>query len=94
MVALPVEIAEGLSKAPPTGVLTSTEPREPRVVGTRHLQMTLTKGGVDRDAIGFNLGDREIPDGPLDIAFQVRKNTFRGVESIQLSLRDFRPSEG
>jgi len=65
----------------------------PRKIGRNHLGLTLATGLVRRNAIAFGMADREIPSGPLDIAFQLQRNTYQGVESIQLNLQDFRPAQ-
>ncbi len=64
-----------------------------RIVGNGHLQMTLAGGGVTAEAIGFGLGDREVPAGPIDVAFQLKKNTYQGRESLRLDIQDFRAAE-
>jgi hypothetical protein len=64
-----------------------------RIVGHGHLQMTLAGGGVQAEAIGFGLGDREVPAGPIDVAFQLKRNTYQGHESLRLDIQDFRPAE-
>ena len=66
---------------------------QPRIVGNGHLKMTLADGGVQREAIGFNLGERDIPEGPIDAAFYLQKNVYMGRQTLQLSLQDFRASE-
>ena len=66
----------------------------PRVVGERHVKMLVTADGKQMEAIGFEMGDRKVPDGPLDLAFQLQENEFRGCRTLQLKLRDFRPSSG
>ncbi len=63
---------------------------EPRLVGGSHLKMTLVSGGRACEAIGFNLGDRKVPMGPLDLAFTVRKNVYQGRSTVQLHIQDFR----
>ncbi len=60
--------------------------------GERHLRCTLADGGAQRDAIGFNLGKRDIPEGPLDMAFEIKLDEYNGRRSVQLHLRDLRPS--
>jgi len=61
-----------------------------RVVGRGHLQMTVASGGVQLDAIGFGLGEREVPSGPIDLAFQLKKNFYMGRETLRLDIQDFR----
>ncbi len=67
---------------------------EPRVVGQNHLKMAVLEGNTKLDAIAFNSADREIPDGPLDIAFQLNRNTWNGRDTIQMNVQDWRPSQG
>lgn len=60
----------------------------------QHLRLIFTMAnGMKQDAIGFGMGNREIPEGPLDLAFQLRSNEFRGETRLQLMLQDFRSAE-
>jgi single-stranded-DNA-specific exonuclease len=59
----------------------------------KHLRLMFDTAVGPRDAIGFGFGDRDLPKGPVDLAFQLRTNVFRGEESLQLLLQDLRPSE-
>ena len=63
-----------------------------RIVGNNHLQLTLAAAGASIDAIGFGLGERDVPAGPVDVAFQLKRNTHRGRESLRIDVQDFRPS--
>jgi len=65
---------------------------EPRVVGSGHLKMTVTQGGETRECIGFNMGNRELPAGPVDIAYTVRLNRYKGRTTLQLGLKAVRSS--
>ena len=65
---------------------------EPCVVGKGHLKMKLRSGGEVHNAIGFGMGSRELPSGPMDVAFQLQINDFRDRKECQLSVQDFRPS--
>lgn len=66
-----------------------------RKVGSgKHLKLTLVLGASDVDAIGFGMGGRELPDGPMDVAFQLQRNSYMGRDKLQLSLQDFRPAAG
>lgn len=67
----------------------------PKVVGESHIKFRIGVGGAMCDAIGFNMADRlaEFPEGPLDLAFTLRTNTYLGRTSPQLHLQDFRASE-
>ena len=66
----------------------------PRQVGDKHLKFRVGSGPDSCEAIGFNMADRlaEFPEGPLDIAFNLRTNTYLGRTSPQLHLEDFRAS--
>ena len=65
----------------------------PRVIGGKHLKMIFSMGGKQREAIGFGMGDRDVPGGPLDIAFNLILNRYNGQEYLQLHLQDFRPAQ-
>ncbi len=65
-----------------------------RIVGGNHLKLTLVSGGTEHDAIGYGLGDRKIPQEPLDVIFQLQRNHFKGRSMLQLSIKDFRTSDG
>jgi single-stranded-DNA-specific exonuclease len=65
----------------------------PRRVGEKHLRLTLAAGDKQYPAIGFGLGERVIPEGPLDVAFYLQRDNFNGADALQLNLRDFRPAE-
>jgi single-stranded-DNA-specific exonuclease len=64
----------------------------PRIVGKNHLKMTLACGGTQLDAIAFGMADRELYDDAIDILFHLQVNSYMGRESIQLNIKDFRPS--
>jgi single-stranded-DNA-specific exonuclease len=64
----------------------------PRVVGEKHLKMTVLEGNTKLDAIAFNMADRAIPDGPLDFAFQLSRNTWMDRDTLQMNVQDFRPA--
>jgi single-stranded-DNA-specific exonuclease len=66
-------------------------PRSWQVVGGgKHVRLVLDSPYGPRDAIGFGMGERDRPEGPIDLAFQLRRNVFRGEEKLQLMLQDFR----
>ncbi|MCK5850577.1 MAG: single-stranded-DNA-specific exonuclease RecJ, partial [Kiritimatiellae bacterium] len=65
---------------------------KPRVVGNNHLKMTITCGNSQFDTIGFGLGNRKIPDGPMDMLFNLQENTYRGRTTLQLNIKDFAAS--
>ena len=63
-----------------------------RVTGGKHLKFIFSLGGQQMEAIGFSMGARQVPQGPLDIAFNLILNRFQGREYLQLHLKDFRPA--
>lgn len=65
-----------------------------KVVGKGHLKFAVTMAGRRVNAIGFGMGDRKIPDGPFDIAFQLQRNEYMGRDSIELNVKDFRVGGG
>jgi len=76
----------------PTPVLAASRVRvmgEPRILKEKHLKMKVSSGNRMFEAIGFGLGGREVPQGPLKMAFQVTRNEYRGRTSLQLQIKDF-----
>ena len=65
----------------------------PRIVGKNHIKMTVGKDDIELDSIGFGLGDVELPSGSMDMLVQLKENTFGGRRTLQLNIKDFRPSE-
>ncbi len=66
-----------------------------RVVGKegRHLQMTFQKNGIVLRAIGFDMGNRTAElERPLDIAFQLKPDKWRGNGNVQLVIQDIKPA--
>ena len=80
----------------PRPVLAVREARvinSPKKVGTNHLRLTLESGGTRRFAIAFGMADRGIPEGPVDVAFYLQRNSYMGNDSLQLNIQDIRASE-
>ncbi len=72
-----------------------TEP--PKVLKGSHLKFRVASDGASLGAIGFRIADRVPPTedlmgGPVDIAFNLMKNTFRGRTTIEARALDIRPS--
>lgn len=71
-------------------------PPKPLGSSGHHLAMMLSQHGVTLRAVAFGSGDRaeELAalDGPIDIAFRPVINSFRGRQSVELHLVDWRPS--
>ncbi len=64
----------------------------PRVVGKKHLKLSIMTSGGKFDAIIFNYSAEQLPDGPLDLAFTLKENTWNGNTTLQLQIKDIRPA--
>jgi single-stranded-DNA-specific exonuclease len=63
--------------------------------GDKHLKLIGVKGGCRFDCVFFGVSVRELgvrPGSLVDLAFEPGINDFRGMRSVQLLLRDVRPS--
>jgi len=61
------------------------------IVGKNHLRLHVRDHSAKSNAIGFNMGDRQISAGDrIDLAFVPQINTWNGNQSIQLNLKDIR----
>ncbi len=71
-------------------------PAKPMGNSGHHLSMTLEQHGVSFRAVAFGGGDwaEELGtlNGPMDVAFRPVINNFRGRQSVELHLVDWRPS--
>lgn len=85
----------GRGNPEPVWIARGLYPSEFRSVGKngKHLQMTFRKDGVTLRAVGFNMGSMTSGlDRPLDLAFRLKADGWRGGDAVQLVLEDFRPS--
>lgn len=68
-----------------------------RVVGQGHLKLTLASHGTRLEGIGFGMGALAAEPGfgrsPVDAAFKLEENHYRGRTSLQARLVDLRPAE-
>lgn len=67
-----------------------------RVLKEKHLKLIVTQPNTDIaiDAIGFNLGEKEliVAEGmPFEMIFTLESNLWNGKESLQLNIKDIRP---
>ena len=68
----------------------------PRVLKEQHLKLRVAQGSVSLDALAWRWGARapEWIDGQLvDVAYTLDENTFQGISTLQLELRDLRPAQ-
>ena len=65
-----------------------------RIFKDKHLSFMVGSGRNQLKAIGFSMADREqdLPQGKIDLLCEVKTNTFRGRTSVDLVMKDFRPS--
>ena len=81
----PVLASRGLVAMP--RVLASKQPGEPG-----HLKLSL-EAAPQLDVIGFRLADKlSLTEGPVDLAYQISVDEFRGISRVQLKLKDLRAS--
>lgn len=67
-----------------------------RIVGEKHLKMTVTSGGGEQamDAIAFNVDVERWPDNTVEtvrLAYRLDVNEFRGNQSLQLMVSHIQP---
>ena len=71
--------------------------RRPSVLKGEHLKFRMVKNGSGLGAIGFRIAQRvsleAIADRPVDVAFSLLENTFRGVARVEARVLDIRPAE-
>ena len=71
-------------------------PAPPRELRGGHLKFRVARGGASLPIIGFRLADRVPTDalgtGPVDVAFNLMENTFRGHTTIEGKALGVRPS--
>ena len=63
---------------------------KPRIVGTRHLKMNVSAGGIAMDAIAFNFGNRLEEVRAADsfsLAFALDENEWNGKVSLQMKVK-------
>lgn len=69
----------------------------PRVLKGAHLKFRMVRNGARLGAIGFRLVERvsleQIANRPVDVAFTLLENTFRGETRVEARVVDIRPAE-
>lgn len=83
----------GMGNAAPVFGVRGVEFTGRQKVGTNHLKGALQAATRSLDAIGFRLGDRldELGLGPVDAAFRLEQNEFRGLTTLQARLLTVTP---
>lgn len=93
-----IQLAElapfGIGNPQPSFVSRQVEVYSPQIVGEKHLRFSVAGAGVQLGCIAFGMADRfELLHGQVDILFRPEINSFRGRDSVQLQIADFRPSQ-
>jgi len=65
----------------------------PRVVGKKHLKLSLRSGDRRLEAIAFNYPLEQLPAGKIDVAFTLKENQWNGNTSLQLQVQDIRQAQ-
>jgi len=83
----------GMGNPEPQMVIEAVQPRRVQVVGEQHVRFIAVQDGYSHPAIGFGMVDRlEELQGPVDLLATPQVNLYKGRETVQLRIRDFRPS--
>lgn len=64
---------------------------EPRILKEKHLKLSVSEGGTRFDAVGWGMASRAASLAGArraELAFTLSENTFQGLTSLQLALRD------
>jgi single-stranded-DNA-specific exonuclease len=83
----------GMGNAAPVFGVRGVDFTRRQTVGTNHLRGALQAPSHSLDAIGFRLADRlaGLDDGPVDAAFRLELNEFRGLTTLQARLLTVTP---
>jgi len=89
----------GVGNPEPTFMAVGLRVLEQRIVGDNHLKLIVRQNqSVPFDTIGFRMGSwdgvKRLQEHPIDLAFVPERNRWKGLDRIQLRIRDVRVSEG
>lgn len=89
----------GMSNEKPVFAMCGVKVAEASTMGAdnRHLRLKAAADGKFFQAVGFSFGQYAkylTPGRLIDIAFNLEINTYRGIESVQLMLKDIRSTAG
>ena len=54
------------------------------------MKFFVTDGETSVEAIWWKMAERELPGGPMDVAFNAELHEYRGEQTVQLKVRDVR----
>ncbi|HMO18872.1 MAG TPA: single-stranded-DNA-specific exonuclease RecJ [Oligoflexia bacterium] len=80
----------GIGNPSPLFLSTSVEIDHVQLIGENHIKMQLMQNGETRNAIGWRMrGHPEIIKGKtIDIIYSLELNTYKGISSVQLIVKD------
>ena len=81
----------GMGNPEPIFLLQGANVVETRTLKGEHLKMRISAGGKLQDAIAFGMAGRQIPDR-IDLAVSLQINEWNGRKTLQLRIKDMRPS--
>ena len=86
----------GMGNPGPVFAVRGVRVQKRTVVGAGHLKCRLGDEQHSLEAIGWGMADRYpwLGSGPVDAAFRLELNSFRGSTSLQAKLLGLRPSDG
>ena len=89
----------GVGNPEPIFMATGVKVLEHRIVGDDHLKLIVRQNhSVPFESIGFRMGSRKevrgLQDRPIDLAFVPELNRWKGLDRVQLRIRDMKLSEG
>ncbi|HEU0168394.1 MAG TPA: hypothetical protein VFS62_11505, partial [Chloroflexota bacterium] len=85
----------GVGNPTPTFMVRNLRPVDVRCTPRDHLRLKFKgRDGETLDAFGFGLGAcaEWLGDSEVDVAFELASTRFHGYESLELRVRDVRPS--
>jgi single-stranded-DNA-specific exonuclease len=85
----------GMGNPEPLLVVESVRAMQVQTAGDNHLRFTVCQGAFSHPAIAFGMLERrEEFQGEIDLLVTPQINSFRGRDTVQLRVRDVRPSIG
>jgi single-stranded-DNA-specific exonuclease len=84
----------GAGNPEPVFVASGIRVQQLRLVGEDHLRFIARQGGYTIPCIAFGTATRQQElQGEIDLLFSPAINSWQGNDSVQLRIRDFRPSQ-